>query len=61
MHATGRLFPRANRAPAIEPVDVRGLEADMTAAPSLAAWSLGRSERISAGFYTSHAMEIVRR
>jgi magnesium-protoporphyrin O-methyltransferase len=60
MIAIGRLFPRRDRAPFIEPVAERTLRAALVAAPALSAWSLGRSQRISGGFYTSQAMELVR-
>ena len=61
MHAAGRLFPRADRAPAIEPVTETRLRAAIDATPSLADWRVGRVERIVSGFYTSQAMELVRR
>jgi magnesium-protoporphyrin O-methyltransferase len=61
MHAAGRLFPRADRAPAIEPVTEGRLRAAVEAAPALAAWRVGRGARIASGFYTSQAMELVRR
>ena len=54
MHAVGRLFPRGNRAPAIEPVRPDEL------ARLLAAKRLGRTERVAHGFYTSQAMEVLR-
>ena len=57
MHAVGKLFPRSDRAPAIEPVRERLLRTLVTAA--LPAARIGRSERISSGFYTSQAMEIL--
>ncbi|GJG86881.1 magnesium protoporphyrin IX methyltransferase [Gemmatimonadetes bacterium T265] len=62
MHATGRLFPRADRAPAIEPVGegalraaVRGMVGDD---PRLAGWRWARSARVAHGFYTSQALEL---
>lgn len=60
MHAVGRLFPRGDRAPAIEPVAVRSLLRRIAAEPTLAGWRPGRTARISAGFYISHALELVR-
>ncbi len=57
MHAVGRLFPRGNRAPAIEPVAPGRLEALLT---ELQPWRTARTERVSGGFYTSQAMELVR-
>jgi magnesium-protoporphyrin O-methyltransferase len=61
MHATGRLFPRSNRSPAIEPITQARLRNAIAAEPALSDWSLGRSERVSSGFYTSQALELVRR
>jgi len=61
LHALGRLFPRANRAPAIEPVMETRLRRAIAAAPGLSAWRVGRTVRISRGFYKSQAMELVRR
>jgi magnesium-protoporphyrin O-methyltransferase len=60
MHAAGRLFPRANRAPAIEPVTEARLRKVIAAEPTLASWRVGRTVRIVNGFYTSQAMELVR-
>jgi magnesium-protoporphyrin O-methyltransferase len=57
----GLLFPRANRAPAIEPVTETSLRRAIAAAPGLSAWRVGRTVRISSGFYKSQAMELVRR
>jgi magnesium-protoporphyrin O-methyltransferase len=61
MHAAGRLFPRADRAPAIEPVTEARLRAAIEEAPAFSAWRVGRGARIVSGFYTSQAMELVRR
>ena len=61
MHAAGKLFPRGDRAPAIEPVTEARLRAGLAAHPKLAGWSVGRMQRIASGFYTSQALELVRR
>lgn len=61
MHAVGRLLPRGNRAPAIEPIGERTLQRKLDAEPRLSAWQRGRTERIVSGFYTSQALELVRR
>ena len=61
MHTVGLLFPRANRAPAILPVMEARLRKAIAAEPALADWRIGRTQRISGGFYTSQAMELVRR
>jgi magnesium-protoporphyrin O-methyltransferase len=61
MHGMGRLFPRADRAPAIEPVMEGRLRKAIAAEPRLANWSIGRTQRVASGFYTSQALELVRR
>jgi magnesium-protoporphyrin O-methyltransferase len=61
MHSVGRLFPRGDRAPAIEPVVAEQLSRLVSDAAELQAWTPGRSERISSGFYTSQAFELIRR
>lgn len=60
MHAVGRAFPRADRAPAIEPVSERTLLRLIAAEPKLAGWRVGRRERVSRGFYILQAMELTR-
>lgn len=60
MHGVGRLFPRANRAPAIEPVEESELRRRLVAEPALAGWRPERSRRVARGFYISHAMELRR-
>jgi magnesium-protoporphyrin O-methyltransferase len=60
MHAAGKLFPRADRAPAIEPVSEAVIRRGIAASTDFAGWSIGRTQRISSGFYTSQAMELVR-
>lgn len=61
MHAVGRLFPRGNRAPAIEPVRETDLLRRIAREPALAAWQTLQSVRVASGFYTSHALQLVRR
>lgn len=61
MHAVGRLFPRGDRAPAIEPVGTRTLVDLIGREAGLHAFGPGRTERVASGFYTSQAMELVRR
>jgi len=58
MHAVGRLFPRGDRAPSIEPVEPGDIRHRLITAPGMAAWLPGRHERIASGFYTSQAMEV---
>ena len=61
MIGVGRLFPRGDRAPFIEPVREKTLRHLIATTPGLAGWQAQRSERISSGFYTSQALELVRR
>ena len=60
MHATGRLFPRGDRAPSIEPVRPATITRLLRHDPALAGWRVARTERIASGFYTSQALELVR-
>ncbi len=60
MHAVGRLFPRGDRAPSIEPVGERTLRRLLGAEPGLAGWRTGRTGRVATGFYISQASEMVR-
>ncbi len=61
MHGVGKLFPKSDRAPAIKPVKQPHLRRRLSGDPALAAWQLGRHERVTAGFYISHAQELCRR
>lgn len=62
MHAVGRLIPtREHRAPAIVPISETALERRLEAHPALGDWRIGRDRRIASGFYTSHALELLRR
>lgn len=61
MHFAGGFFPRADRAPAIVPIAPKALERRITAALALSDFKIARSERVVSGFYTSQAMELVRR
>lgn len=60
MHAAGRLFPRGDRAPAIEPIGPNTLKRLITGDPALAGWQPARNHRIDVGFYKSEALELVR-
>lgn len=60
MHAVGRLFPRRDRAPAIEPVGEDTLRGLIAAEPGLRSFTPGRTRRVVSGFYTSQALELVR-
>lgn len=61
MWGMGLLFPRANRAPALEPVSEPALRKAIANEPHLGPWRVARTQRIISGFYTSQAMELVRR
>lgn len=61
MHAVGKLFPRGNRSPAIEPVSPQRLQGLIERDPTLKSWDTGRTLRIKSGFYTSQALELLRR
>lgn len=54
LHNIGKLFPRGDRAPRIEPVSEASLRRRMAGA--LATHRVTRSTRVSAGFYKSHAL-----
>jgi magnesium-protoporphyrin O-methyltransferase len=58
MHGVGRIFPRNDRAPAIEPAAEHNLRSALAAHPGLATRSIGRTRRVTRGFYISQAMEI---
>ncbi|TFU03105.1 magnesium protoporphyrin IX methyltransferase [Polymorphobacter arshaanensis] len=57
MLGLGRLFPRSDRSPTIVPVRDRHLRTSIEAALPQA--RLGRDRRVSASFYTSHALEVL--
>jgi len=61
MHTIGRVFPRGNRAPSIEPVRQQKLHHLLAAHPAMQDWQPGRSEVVTAGFYISQAQELARR
>jgi magnesium-protoporphyrin O-methyltransferase len=58
--SVGRLFPRGDRAPAIEPIAESTLRERLAAQSALQGWRAGRSRRIQSGFYTSQALELTR-
>jgi magnesium-protoporphyrin O-methyltransferase len=60
MWAIGRLFPRKDRAPAIEPIAEAALRRCLAAEPALTQWRVGRTQRVASGFYKSQAMELIR-
>jgi magnesium-protoporphyrin O-methyltransferase len=56
MHAVGRLFPRGDRAPAIEPVAEAALKREL--AQRLPQWRTAQTTRVASGFYTSQALKL---
>lgn len=61
MHAFGKIFPRADRSPAIEPISPSSLTSTLLSSSELSDWQIDREHRVSNGFYTSQAMELIRR
>jgi magnesium-protoporphyrin O-methyltransferase len=61
MHAVGRVFPRGDRAPAIEPVGEAALRRLIGQEPGLAGFVPRHGKRVASGFYTSQAMELLAR
>jgi len=62
MHGIGKVFPRGNRSPMIEPIAEKTLRARVAAHRELGtAFEIGASARVDSGFYISQAMELVRR
>jgi magnesium-protoporphyrin O-methyltransferase len=59
MHAVGKLFPRGDRAPSIVPVAEKTLLRLL--AGELGDWKAGRTQRVARGFYTSQALEMLRK
>lgn len=58
MHTVGRLFPRGDRAPAIEPVGERHLLDLIAQEAGLELWQPARTQRIRSGFYQAQALEL---
>jgi magnesium-protoporphyrin O-methyltransferase len=59
MISFGRLLPRGDRAPWLEPMAEAKIATLMAANPVLLPWKSARTQRISSGFYKSQAMEWV--
>jgi len=55
--AVGQFFPKSDRSPSIVPVGHGHLKANLSRVPGV---KLGRDQRVSRGFYTSHAQELLR-
>lgn len=60
MITVGKLFPRKDRAPFIAPVPYPKLRRLIEEASGLSAFHVHRTQKISSGFYTSQALELVR-
>jgi len=60
MWTVGRLFPRSDRAPAIEPVTETHLRRLFAQDDHLQSYRVASSQRVGHFFYTSHALELVR-
>jgi magnesium-protoporphyrin O-methyltransferase len=60
MHTVGKLFPKSDRAPSIEPVSTTKLVRALSDEDALWSWRVGRTERVASGFYTSQALELAR-
>jgi len=60
MISVGRLLPRSDRAPWLEPMAETRIAALMKAHASLKGWECARAHKVSSGFYKSKAMEWVR-
>ena len=60
LHTMGRLFPRSDRSPALQPVSETELRQEILSQPGLHAWPAKRTQRVSSGFYTSQALELLR-
>lgn len=58
MHAAGRLFPSGSRSPSFEPLGEERIRALIGAEVRLAHTRVGRTSRISSGFYKSQALEL---
>ena len=59
--AVGKLFPRGDRSPSVVPVAERWLHRRLDEDPQMQSWSRGRTQRISSGFYTSQALELLKK
>ncbi len=61
MHAVGKLFPKGDKSPAIEPARLGRLSDAIGSAPALSDFEITHSQRIASGFYTSQCVELTRR
>jgi magnesium-protoporphyrin O-methyltransferase len=61
MRFAGKAFPRADRAPVLEPIAERELRRRLAEHKDLSAFQIGNTTRINTSFYKSQAMELMRR
>ena len=61
MISVGRLFPKRDRAPWLEPIATNILTRQIRDNAPLQPWQIGRTQKISSGFYTSQALELTKR
>lgn len=59
MHAVGRLFPRSDRSPSLQPVAEAALRRQLAAQATVGTWRITHSLRVSSGFYTSQSLELM--
>ena len=59
MISVGRLFPRGDRAPWLTPMAADRLDALRSRDATLRTWQVGKTQRVSSGFYTSQALQWV--
>ena len=60
MISVGRLLPKRDRAPWLQPMAEKDITALMDVHENLTDWACARGQRVSSGFYKSQAMEWVR-
>ena len=60
MHAVGSVFPKGDRAPAIQPVGEQRLKKLISGEQALDGFAAMQTKRVQSGFYTSQALELKR-
>ncbi len=58
MLSVGKIMPRGDRSPAIIPQSEARLRREIALRPAFARFNIGRTTRITSGFYVSQAMEV---
>jgi magnesium-protoporphyrin O-methyltransferase len=59
--AVGRLFPRGDRSPSIEPIAETQVRRALAVEPAMAGWQWAADQRVTGGFYVSHGVHLRRR